>query len=85
MMKLLRKLMIDCDTSAHYCDKIQYNEATFKERLHYKMHVLVCKICKSHSALNTKLTAACNRANLITMPAKDKEVLKAKIDKEIGQ
>ena len=85
MMKLLRKLMIDCDTSSHYCDKIQYNEASAKERLHYKMHVFICKICKSHSALNTKLTTACNRANLHTMPAKDKDSLRTKMDKEISQ
>lgn len=83
-MKLLQKLMIDCDTSAHYCDKIQYNEASLKERLHYKMHVFICKICKSHTVLNTKLTEACNRANLVTMPQTAKDALKAKMDKEIG-
>lgn len=85
MMKLLRKLMIDCETSAHYCDKIQYKEATAKEIRKYKMHVFICKVCKAHSQLNTKLTQACNRANLNTMPQIDKQNLKAKLDKEISQ
>lgn len=85
MMKLLRKLMIDCETSAHYCDKIQYKEATAKEIRKYKMHVFICKVCKAHSQLNTKLTQACNSANLITMPKQDKERLKAKIEEQIRQ
>lgn len=83
MMKLLRKFMIDCETSAHYCDKLQYNEATAKERFHYKMHVLVCKICKAHSLRNTKLSQACSRANLNTMPKQDKELLKAKLNQQM--
>lgn len=82
-MKFLRKLMIDCETSAHYCDKLQYNEATAKERFHYKMHVFICKVCKAHSERNTKLSHACNKANLNTMPQQDKELLKAKFKKEL--
>jgi len=85
MMRLLHKLIIDCETSAHYCDKLQYNEATAKERFQYKMHVFICKLCKAHSLRNTKLSQACNRANLVTMPREDKELLRAKMEKEIQQ
>ena len=84
-MKLLQKLMIDCETSANYCDKAQYNEATRMERFQLKMHILFCKICKSHTIRNSKLTSACNKANLATMPKVDKEALKAKLNQEMSK
>lgn len=84
-MKFLHKLIIDCDTSAHYCDKLQYNEASAIERFHFKMHILICKLCKAHSTRNTKLSEICKRANLVTMPKADKAILKAKLEKEMRQ
>jgi hypothetical protein len=84
-MKLLKKLMIDCETSALYCDKLQYNEATSIERIQLKMHILICKICKTHTIRNSKLTNACNKAHLVTMPKSDKEALKAKLNQEMGK
>ncbi|EDM44205.1 glycine dehydrogenase [unidentified eubacterium SCB49] len=83
-MKLLKKLFIDCETSALYCDKAQYNEATSMEKFQLKLHIVICKICRSHSIKNTKLTKACNKANLAKMPETDKAALKSKLEKEIG-
>ncbi len=84
MIQLLKKYSIDCDTNAHFCDKIQYNEATPKEIAQYKMHVFICKLCKTHSALNTELSKACSRARLTTMPKTAKDDLKAKLEKEMN-
>jgi hypothetical protein len=84
MNKLLMLLMIDCNKSAQYCDKAQYNEASTKERFRLKMHLMICKFCKAHSAQNAKLTHAINDAKLTTMPKTDKAILKTKLQKEIS-
>ena len=84
MNKIMNRFMIDCDTSAHYCDKAQYNELSLRERLRHNIHLFMCKICKEHSAQNTKLTHLLKRAKLIRMPKTDKVVLKTKVQEEIG-
>jgi cytochrome c-type biogenesis protein CcmH/NrfF len=84
MEKLLMLLMIDCNKSAQYCDKAQYNEASTKERFRLNIHLIICKLCKGKSVENTKLTRAINEAKLTTMSKADKEILKTKLQKEIS-
>lgn len=81
--KLVLILMISCDKAAEICDKSQYEEAGFWDILKLKIHVFYCKHCKAHSKKNTQLTALCNKANLHTMSASDKEELKKSLQKEL--
>ncbi|WP_196895631.1 hypothetical protein [Aureivirga marina] len=50
------KFKLTCDEATMICDKSQYGEATFSEKLKLNFHVLFCKFCKRYSAQNAKLT-----------------------------
>jgi len=75
--------MISCDKAAHLCNKSQYKEATFIEKLQLKFHLLICKVCSVHSAKNSKLTSLCKQAKLHSLSKKDKAEMKKLIDKNI--
>ncbi|MCX2720720.1 hypothetical protein [Lentiprolixibacter aurantiacus] len=74
--------MISCEEAAHICNRKQYKEASWRERLQLFLHILACKTCASFSRKNTRLTRLCDKAGLHSLSAKDKEEMKKKIQKE---
>ena len=68
--------MISCEKAAIICNKTQYREATFSEKLKLKFHLLVCRTCSKFSKKNTHFTSLCNQANLHSLSHKDKELMK---------
>ena len=80
-----RRFFIACEESNHNCDKSQYNEATFWEKIKLNIHLLYCKICRKYSFNNTKLTKVLNNSEIKPFPKKDKEALKKKFQKELSK
>jgi hypothetical protein len=78
------KLFFKCDEAVHVCDKSQYNEASFFEKLKLKMHILICVLCRRHAKRNTKLTETIKSANLKTLRSEEKETLKTRLQQEIN-
>jgi len=56
-----KKFIIDCDEATTICDKNQYKEATFWEKLKLSFHLLICKKCGLYSKQNTTVTKVCNQ------------------------
>jgi hypothetical protein len=77
------KIMFKCGEAAHICDKAQYEEASFWEKVLMKMHQFMCQLCRKHSIRNGKLTEAIKSANLKTMPRDEKEVIKQRLREEM--
>ena len=50
------KLMISCDEATAICDKNQYGEASFTEKVQLTWHLLMCKLCKTYSNQNVFMT-----------------------------
>ena len=50
------KFGITCEEAALICNKSQYKEASFLEKLRLNWHFLHCKICKLYSNQNNKMT-----------------------------
>ena len=50
------KIFLACTEANHVCDKSQYKEASFLEKIKLSIHLLYCKACRSYSATNKKLT-----------------------------
>lgn len=75
--------MISCDEAAIICNKKQYKEATFFEKIKLMMHLLICKTCTKHSKKNTQLTSLCEKASLHTLREKDKEEMKKEIKEKL--
>lgn len=55
------RLQITCDEATTICDKNQYGEATFFDKLKLQIHFLKCKICSLYTKQNMLLTKAYNK------------------------
>ncbi|MHA7943094.1 glycine dehydrogenase [Formosa sp. 3Alg 14/1] len=79
----MSKLFLSCDEASHICDKFQYNESTFLERLKFKMHIVFCTLCKKHMFTNMKLTESIKQSNIKCLDAKSKSEMKKCFEKEL--
>ena len=86
---MFKKLNITCKQAVAICDKSQYKEATFFEKIQLNIHFLCCKICTKYSEQNIFLTKLCrNKSNddkkkqiSLCMTTGEKEFLKKEIEK----
>ena len=86
---MFKKLNITCKQAVAICDKSQYKEATFFEKIQLNIHFLRCKICTKYSKQNVFLTKLCrNKSNddkkkqiSLCMTPGEKEFLKKEIEK----
>ena len=53
---MFKKFKITCDEATAICDKAQYGEASFYEKLQLNWHILMCKICALYSKQNKKMS-----------------------------
>ena len=53
---MFKKFKISCDQATTICDKSQYGEATFIDKLKLQLYILTCKICAKYSEQNALLT-----------------------------
>ena len=80
--------MISCNEATSICDKSQYKEASFWDKIRLSIHLLLCKHCAVYSKQNNTMTRlfkmnsnACkSKENCLTTVEKIalKEVLKKK-------
>lgn len=52
----MSKIKISCDEATTICDKKQYGEASFSDKVKLTFHMLLCKICKCYSGQNNIMT-----------------------------
>lgn len=50
------KIFISCDEATAICDKNQYREASFMEKLRLNIHFIFCKYCRKYTKQNTLLS-----------------------------
>ncbi len=75
-------MMISCEKATILCNKTQYGEASFLEKLQLKFHLFMCKTCSSFSKKNTELTSLCQKANLNGLSTSEKEQMKTALQKK---
>ncbi len=78
-----KKIMLSCEETRHICDKTQYNEASFWEKVKFKFHVIICGVCKKHSSNNIKLTALLNKLKSKSLTNTEKQELESSFKKEL--
>ncbi len=76
-------IFISCDQAKEICDKLQYNEATWLEKLKFKFRYLYCHVTRNYSNKNDKLTSTCNKAQIQCMDLKEKEELKKSLESHL--
>jgi hypothetical protein len=85
---MFKKFKISCDEATTICDKNQYGEATFTEKLKLQLHILSCKICAQYSKQNSLLTKIYKRKakadqtqrSSLCMSSEDKEKLRKELE-----
>ncbi len=70
------KFFLKCHEAASVCDRTQYCEASFFDKLSLKLHLVLCKLCRSYAKRNKKLTKTLDAANIKTLEPADKQKLK---------
>lgn len=49
-------MKISCDEATTICDKSQYREASFMERIKLSLHLFICKTCGLYSKQNNVMS-----------------------------
>lgn len=79
------RLKLGCDEANHICDKSQYKEAKFWEKLKLIIHLTYCKACQNYTKNNTKLTHLVKNPEVKTMNESTKSDLKARLAEELAK
>lgn len=54
---MFKKFFINCDQATTICDKGQYKEATFLDKVKLNIHFLTCKLCALYTKQNVFLSS----------------------------
>lgn len=79
------KLFMKCEEANHTCDKTQYNEASFWEKVKLNLHLLYCAACRKYTSRNTKLSKVIKASKPHSFPKAQKEVIKERLRKEMSK
>ncbi len=74
-----------CEEAGHVCDKNQYKETNFMERVRLVIHLIYCSACRKYSFKNNKLTEAIKNLRINTISEADKNYLKEQLQKEMSK
>ena len=82
----MSKVMINCDEATKICNKNQYKEASFYEKVKLSLHVFLCKKCRLYSEQNNFMTKLfgvhLKKCSEKPMPIEDKVRLKKELSQD---
>jgi len=84
-MRTKFKIFMPCEKVNHVCDKAQYSEATFLEKITLGLHIMYCKACRSYTKNNTKLTKIVKKSSLKCLDKDCKENMKKELKKAMKE
>ncbi len=73
-----------CQEANHVCDKSQYNEAGFWEKIKLSFHLLYCRACRKYSSRNNLLTKTIKDSNIKSISQDDKNAIKERMQQELS-
>lgn len=83
-----KKVMINCNEATSICNKNQYCEASFMDKVRLGLHNFLCKKCKLYSEQNAFMTKLfkthMHKTTDAKLCTKDKEVLKNNLEEKIN-
>jgi hypothetical protein len=79
------KVFIKCEEANHTCDKTQYKEASFWEKIKLNIHLIYCAACRKYTARNTKLTKVVSKSKPKTLSTEQKEKMEEALQREISK
>lgn len=77
------KLFISCEEAKYICDKSQYHESTFWEKLQLNIRYAYCHITRAYVKKNQKLSELVQSDSVTCMDPKKKAEIKMKFINEL--
>jgi Zn-finger nucleic acid-binding protein len=81
----MSKLKLSCQEANHVCDKNQYKEASFWEKVKLNIHLIYCAACRKYSMRNGKLTKVMRSSKLEVLDQTSKEKMHTAFEKELAK
>lgn len=83
MTKKKSFLFISCEEAHHICDKSQYGEATFWERVKLSLRLSWCKVTRAYTKRNRALTKAMKSSNIKGLTDNELDTFKSQFNQEL--
>lgn len=76
-------LFISCDEAKHICDKAQYNEASFWEKLELNIRYSWCKFTRAYVKKNKQLSSIVKKSKVTCLQNCERDSIKKEFEKEL--
>lgn len=80
-----RLFIISKEKAFHICDKSQYYESTWWEKLHLQLRCLWCSTTRQYVNRNNKLTKALKTSKLQCLELSERQQLKEQLHQQLKQ
>lgn len=81
-MKITRLFRLNCSEAESLCDKAQYREAGFLDRIKLRLHFALCEGCRKYHENNGKLTLLIKKSGIQSYSRAEKEAIRRKMEAE---
>ena len=71
------------ELAKHICDKMQYGEARFSERIKLSIRLAWCKFTRTYSKKNSRLTSSIKEAEMNCLKDAERKKLEDQFEKEL--
>ena len=78
-------IKLECHEANHICDKNQYREASFWEKVKLTVHLIYCRACRKYTQRNNKLTKAVKDPKVRSVSASEKNRMKERMRQEMSK
>ena len=81
----MSKIKLECHEANHVCDKNQYKEAKFLDKLKLIIHLMYCRACRDYTKKNGKLTKLIKKNEAKTLDNDAKSKINLAFQKELAK
>ncbi|MFC4721410.1 hypothetical protein ACFO5O_03685 [Geojedonia litorea] len=78
-------LFISCEEAQHICDKSQYGESTFWEKIKLNIRVSWCRITRAYIKKNRTLTKTIKSSKVECLKIEEQKALKKSFEEQLQQ
>ncbi len=78
-------IKLECREANHICDKNQYREASFWEKVKLTIHLIYCRACRKYTQRNNKLTNAIKHPKVRSVSPSEKNRMKERMHQEMSK
>lgn len=78
-------LFISCEEAIHICDKAQYDEASWWEKIELKIRISWCHITKDYAQKNMRLSSFIKQHKVECLQRKERKQLQKEFEQQLKQ